>query len=84
MDEAEKQSGLEIRQLRPLSLIDVSSEDDCLIDSAFFSPPHHPFSGSLLNLLWFGLAFYEFGEILCFILLILDLEWYMRYEMQES
>ncbi|XP_031271172.1 uncharacterized protein LOC116129592 [Pistacia vera] len=41
MDESEKQSDLEIQEL---SLIDVSFEDDCLINSAFTSPLHHPFS----------------------------------------
>ncbi|KAJ0088157.1 hypothetical protein Patl1_32039 [Pistacia atlantica] len=42
MDESEKQSDLEIQEL---SLIDVSFEDDCLINSVFTSPLHHPFSG---------------------------------------
>ncbi|KAJ0028425.1 hypothetical protein Pint_35574 [Pistacia integerrima] len=44
MDESEKQSDLEIQEL---SLIDVSFEDDCLINSAFTSPLHHPFSGMI-------------------------------------
>lgn len=60
MDESEKQSNLEIKEL---SLIDVSFEDDCLINSSFTSPLHHPSSGFLLNLLWFGVAVCETGEI---------------------
>ncbi|KAL5742871.1 hypothetical protein ACOSP7_029603 [Xanthoceras sorbifolium] len=42
MDESEKHTDFEMQGL--MSLIDVSFEDDCLINSSFVSPLNHPFS----------------------------------------